>query len=58
MKKYFEQPALQVVSIQNNVIATSGVDDGSTVGNAYNPDDVTYAPGRRFNVFDQWYEGY
>ena len=47
---------LQVVSIKNNVIATSGVGTGSTLGNEYSSTDATYAPDR--NVFNSWYEGF
>ena len=51
MKKYFENPMLQVVSIKNNDIVTASND-------ALNVHEAIYsgtplAPGR----FDIWYEG-
>ena len=57
MKKTYETPMLQVVSInKNNIIATStGVTLGSTLGNEFTGTDVTYSAGRRF---ESWYEGY
>ena len=55
MKKY-NSPMLQVVSIKNNVIETSGgVTTGSSLGNAFTGTDVSYSAGRRF---DDWYEGF
>ncbi len=58
MIKKYNSPMLQVVSVKNNVIATSGgVTDDSTLGNDYKESDVSYSAGR-INVFDRWYEGY
>jgi len=58
MTKKYNSPMLQVVSVKNNVIATSvGVETGCTLGNDYNESDVSYSAGRG-NVFDRWYEGY
>ena len=46
MKKYIDAQ-LQVVRIQNNIIATSGgVNTGDSVGNSYNKDDVSYGADR------------
>ena len=58
MKKTYENPMLQVVSInKSDIIVTSpGVANNSTLGGEYNSSDVSYAPGQR--GIDSWYEGY
>ena len=51
MKKYIDAQ-LQVVRINNNVIATSGgVTDGGKLGNSYNSGDVSYGADR---MRDDW----
>lgn len=46
MKKYIDAQ-LQVVRIQNNVIATSGgVNTSDYVGNSFNSSDVSYGADR------------
>ena len=57
MTKKYNTPMLQVISIKNNVIATSGgVGTGATLGNAWDENDITFAPDR--NVFNNYYEGF
>ena len=48
MTKKYNTPMLQVVSIKNNVIATSGegVTTGASLGNFFTGTDVSYAPDR------------
>jgi len=48
MKKFFEQPALEVVRMKNNDIVTL------SIGEEYSG-EATLSSGRRF---DDWYEGY
>ena len=56
MKKYFENPMLQVVSIKkNDIIATSG-EETATVGDNVTSESGILAPGQR-GVFD-WDAGY
>lgn len=56
MKKYVN-PMLQVVSInkQDIIVTSGGVETGSTLGNVFSGDDVSYSSGRRF---DSWEEGF
>ena len=53
MKKTYINPALEVVKIQTaGMLAVSGgVGNGSTVGNSYNSDDVSY--GRDYDFDDE-----
>ena len=52
MTKKYDSPMLQVVSIsKKDVIATSlGINNAEGYGE--------FSAGRRYNVFDEWYEGY
>ena len=53
MKKTYQNPTLEVVKIQTaGMLAVSGgVGNGSTVGNSYNSDDVSY--GRDYDFDDE-----
>ena len=46
MKKEYMIPELETIDIKMNnaLLAGSGVTDGSTPGEGYNPSDPTYAP--------------
>ena len=54
MKKTYQNPALEVVNIQTaGMMAVSGgVGTGSTVGNSYNKDDVSYGREQDFDDED------
>ena len=52
MKKNFEQPALEVVRMNNRDIVTESL---GITGTVTNPNAIL-APGQR--SFDEWYEGY
>ena len=52
MKKIYENPMLQVVSIKKNDIITDS--QTLTIGSSYDGTHSILAPGRN----DSWYEGY
>lgn len=55
MKKNFEIPMLQVLSIKkNDIIVTSG--ESIKMGNSWDGSSTILAPGQR--GLDDWYEGY
>ena len=57
MKKTYENPLLQVVSIKKNDIVCSSPVTMDFNAAAISGNEVG-AAGRRYNVFDEWYEGY
>ena len=55
MKKFFEQPALEVVRMKNNDIVTTSPQT-INVSNTLYEGSTILAPGQR--GIDSWYEGY
>ena len=51
MKKTYINPTMNIVKLKANssILACSGVDTGSKVGNAYSSSDVTYGRGGMFD---------
>ena len=54
MKKEYMKPEMEIVDIKmtTGILAGSGVGDGDSVGDDYNPEDPSYAPELWFSVIE------